>query len=287
MREYWMEHGFVEMHSPKLMGSPSESGAELFELPYFDRKAYLAQSPQFFKQMAMAAGFERVFEIAPAFRADPSFTSRHMTEFTSVDVEISWINSHEDVMDHFERWMQSVYKRVKEAHGERIQELLGVDLVVPEIPFPRISMDEAHGILEEVGYRLPPDKRDEIDPGGERALSQYVKEHYNSGFCFLTDWPISVRPFYHMRHPDNPNLTRSFDLIIKGLEISTGRTARAPLRGAQGPGAGQGPDRGADLVLPGLLPLRNAAARRLRSGAVAAVDGDAQPEQRARGGVSV
>jgi aspartyl/asparaginyl-tRNA synthetase len=99
MREYWIQHnGFMEIHTPKLMGSPSESGAELFELPYFERKAYLAQSPQFYKQMAMAAGFERVFEIGPVFRADPSFTSRHMTEFTGIDMEMSWIESHEDVM---------------------------------------------------------------------------------------------------------------------------------------------------------------------------------------------
>jgi aspartyl/asparaginyl-tRNA synthetase len=106
MREYWIKHGFIEIHTPKLMGSPSESGAELFELPYFDRKAYLAQSPQFYKQMAMAAGFERVFEIGPVFRADPSFTSRHMTEFTGVDMEMSWINDHHDVMDFMEGWLQ-------------------------------------------------------------------------------------------------------------------------------------------------------------------------------------
>ncbi len=105
MREYWMQNGFVEMHSPKIMGTPSESGAELFELTYFDRKAYLAQSPQFYKQMAMAAGFERVFEVGPVFRADPSFTSRHMTEFTGLDMEMSWIDSHEDVMAFLEKWL--------------------------------------------------------------------------------------------------------------------------------------------------------------------------------------
>ncbi len=98
MRQYWVEHGFIEMQSPKIMGTPSESGAELFEMIYFDRKAYLSQSPQFFKQMAMAAGWENVFEIGPVFRADPSFTSRHMTEFTGVDMEMSWVDSHEDVM---------------------------------------------------------------------------------------------------------------------------------------------------------------------------------------------
>src|SRR5439155_12271149 len=98
MRGFWSEQGFIELHSPKLMGSASESGAELFKVEYFDRPAYLAQSPQFYKQMAMAAGFGRVFEVGPVFRADPSFTPRHATEFTSVDMEMSWIESHEDVM---------------------------------------------------------------------------------------------------------------------------------------------------------------------------------------------
>ena len=108
MREFWREHGFIELHSPKLMGSASESGAELFRVEYFDEHAYLAQSPQFYKQMAMAAGFGKVFEIGPVFRANPSFTSRHDTEFTSVDMEISWIDSHEDVMAVEERWLAHV-----------------------------------------------------------------------------------------------------------------------------------------------------------------------------------
>src|SRR5579859_589059 len=108
MRDFWLSESFLEIHSPKLMGSPSESGAELFSLEYFGQTAYLAQSPQFYKQMAMAAGLNRVFEIAPVFRADPSFTSRHATEFTSVDMEMSWINSHLDVMDFEERWLHHI-----------------------------------------------------------------------------------------------------------------------------------------------------------------------------------
>ena len=112
MREYWIENGFIEVHSPKIMGAPSESGAELFKVEYFDRTAYLAQSPQFYKQMAQASGFERIFEIGPVFRADPSFTSRHMTEFTGVDFEISWIDSHEDVMAFTEKWLAYVYQEV-------------------------------------------------------------------------------------------------------------------------------------------------------------------------------
>ncbi len=222
MREYWVQNNFMEMQSPKLTGSPSEGGAELFELPYFDRKAYLTQSPQFYKQMAMAAGYERVFEIGPAFRADPSFTSRHMTEFTSVDMEMSWIDSHDDVMKSLENMLAYVYTRVKEKHDAQIQEHFGVDLVIPTTPFPRITMAEALTILKERDYKLPPDKKGDIDPAGERLLGQYVKEKYGHDFVFLTDWPITVRPFYHMRYENDPATTKSFDLIASGLEITTG-----------------------------------------------------------------
>jgi len=222
MREYWLKHHFVEIHSPKLTASPSESGAELFSLDYFDRKAYLAQSPQFYKQMAMAAGFERIFEIGPVFRADPSFTARHMTEFTGVDMEISWIDSHEDVMAFEENWLQYVYTRVKELHGDAIRETFAVDLVVPTVPFPRIPMREAIEILKSRGYEMPADKKGDIDPAGEREIAAYVKEKFDHDFVFLTDWPITVRPFYHMRLEGDETLTRSFDLIANGLEITTG-----------------------------------------------------------------
>ncbi len=222
MRTYWVEHGYIEMHSPKIMGAPSESGAELFSLGYFERTAYLAQSPQFYKQMAMAAGFERVFEIAPVFRADPSFTSRHMTEFTGVDMEISWIESHEDVMSFMENWLAYCYAQVKATHGEQIKSLLNVEINVPQVPFPRISMKEAYGILKGLDYRLPPEKKGDLDPGAERALGNYVREKFGNDFVFVTDWPFTVRPFYHMLHPDNPELTRSFDLLGKGLEVTTG-----------------------------------------------------------------
>jgi len=222
MREYWLKEKFIEIHSPKIMGSPSESGAELFEVQYFEGKAYLAQSPQFYKQMAMAAGFERVFEIGPVFRADPSFTSRHMTEFTGLDMEMSWIDTHEDVLTFTERWMQYSYQRVKEQYDDEIKEVFGVDIVVPEVPFPRMTMAEAYKILKAQGYQLPPERKGDLDPGGERAIADFVKKEYNHDFLYVIDWPISVRPFYHMRHPDNPELTRSFDLIAGGLEIATG-----------------------------------------------------------------
>ena len=222
MRAYWIEHGFIEIHSPKIMGSPSESGAELFEVQYFERNAYLAQSPQFYKQMAMAAGFENVFEIGPVFRADPSFTSRHMTEFTGLDMEMSWIGSHEDVMSFTERWLQYSYQQVKEKFGEEIKTVFGVDLQVPEVPFPHMSMAQAYEILKGLNYKLPPERKGDLDPGGERALAEYVKQKYGHDFVYVTDWPIAVRPFYHMRVSGDPGLTRSFDLLANGLEIATG-----------------------------------------------------------------
>jgi len=124
MREFWQKHGFVEIHSPKLMGTASESGAELFQLDYFGQKASLAQSPQFYKQMAMAAGLDRIFEIGPVFRANPSFTSRHDTEFTSIDVEISWIESHEDVMDLEECNYYNFYSSFCHQYPELLQHYL-------------------------------------------------------------------------------------------------------------------------------------------------------------------
>jgi aspartyl-tRNA synthetase len=221
LREYWVTNDFIEIHTPKLMASASESRAELFEVGYFDTTAYLSQSPQFFKQMAQPAGFGKVFEIGPAFRADPSFTSRHATEFTSVDAEVSWIDSHEDVMTLHENLIVAGFQAVKEKHGEQIEELFGVEVTVPSTPFPRIPLAEAKRIVAERGYEVPRHD-DDMDPEGERQISAYVKETYGHEFVFLTDYASSIRPFYHMRHEGDASLTNSYDLIFNGVEISTG-----------------------------------------------------------------
>jgi aspartyl-tRNA synthetase len=221
MREYWRKHAFIELHTPKFMGSASESGAELFKVEYFDREAYLAQSPQFYKQMAMAAGFGRVFEVGPVFRANPSFTSRHDTEFTSVDVEISWIDSHEEVMAFEERWLAHVLAAVKAEHGEAIEATFETELLVPAVPFPRVSLEQAKELLREHGHDAPGAEHD-LDPPSERALSAIVKDTHGHEFAFVTDYPASVRPFYHMRHAEEPALTKSFDLLWRGIELTTG-----------------------------------------------------------------
>ena len=227
MRAFAYSHGSTEMHTPKLMGTASESGAEVFEVGYFGRKAYLAQSPQFYKQAAIAAGIDRVFEVGPVFRAEPSFTARHATEFTGVDVELAWIDGVEDVMDFEERMLAHVLAEVAAAHGPAIKEQFGVDVVVPSVPFPRISMAEALQIADAGAGDSPAQPagdgaRDDLDPAGERAVAAWVRERTGHEFAFVTGYPASVRPFYHLRPAGTPSLTASFDLLWKGLEITTG-----------------------------------------------------------------
>src|SRR5690606_20255117 len=177
--------------------------------------------PQFFKQMAQPAGFGKVFEVAPAFRADPSFTSRHATEFISVDAEMSWVTSHEDVMRMHEQLLVAGLTAVAEKHGAEIQAAFGIEVTVPTLPFPRIPLAEAHSILTARGYTVPRADGD-LDPEGERKLSEYVKEQYGHEFVFVTDYTANIRPFYHMRPEGDAGLTKSYALIFNGTEISTG-----------------------------------------------------------------
>lgn len=221
MRDYWVERDYVEIHSPKLMSTPAEGNAELFALEYFgDQTAYLAQSPQHFKQMAQAAGFGKVFEIGDVFRADPSFTSRHATEFTSIDAELSWIDSYEDVAQMQEELLAVAFQAVKDKHADEIKELFDVDVVVPSLPFPRIPLAEAREIVKGRGYDIPRTDGD-LDPEGERQISAHVQETYGHQFVFITDYHPEIRPFYHMRDAET-GLTCSYDLLFRGTEITTG-----------------------------------------------------------------
>ena len=221
MRGWFVGNDWIEIHTPKLMASASESRAELFEVEYFDTTAYLAQSPQFFKQMAQPAGFGAVFEIAPAFRADPSFTARHATEFTSVDAEMSWVTSHHDVMDMHEAVLRAGFDEVVQKHGAAIEETLELSVAIPDAPFPRVTLAEARDIVAAGGYDIPRADGD-LDPEAERRLCAHIEETTGHPFVFVTDYDSSIRPFYHMRHEDNPALTKSYDLLYRGTEISTG-----------------------------------------------------------------
>ena len=219
-REFWISNNYIEIHSPKLIATASESGSEVFSVKYFDKKAYLAQSPQFYKQMAMASGFEKVFEVGPVFRAEPSFTSRHATEFTGYDAEISFINSHYDVMDEEERMIAYGLQKIKQVYGQDIQKMFNREVVVPSLPFPRVTMKEAKEILS--GRGITSEREGDLSPEEERGLGEYIKEKHGHEFVFVTDYPVSVRPFYHMHDEKDPTATKSFDLLWNGLEITTG-----------------------------------------------------------------
>ena len=220
MRDYVVKNNFIEIHTPKLIGAASESGSEVFELKYFDRKAYLAQSPQFYKQMALASGFEKVFEIAPAFRAENSNSYRHATEFTLFDIEFSYINSYEDVMDFEEDLLIAGLSKVKEQYGEEIKKIFNVDINVPTKPFPRVKLEDLYKELEEK-YNFHMDFEDvgDMNNESEKLASQLIKEKYGHEFVFITDFSANKRAFYHMRKDGIP---QGYDLIWKGCEITTG-----------------------------------------------------------------
>jgi aspartyl-tRNA synthetase len=220
MREFFLKNEFIEIHSPKLLGAASESGAELFSVNYFGGLAYLAQSPQFYKQMAISAGFGKVFEIGPVFRANPSFTARHDTEFTSIDAEIAWIDSYDDIMSFEEQWLVYIISQVKDKFGSEIKELFGVDISIPTLPFPRIEMREALKIVSDSGHVIPSEYEGELDPTGEHILYEHVKSNLMHDFMFITGYPNKVRAFYHMRNDDGT--TKSFDLLYRGTEVTTG-----------------------------------------------------------------
>lgn len=222
--EYFNNNGFIEIHTPKITALSSEGGSEVFELKnYFGQKAYLTQSPQLYKQMSMMAGFDKTFEIGEYFRANPSFTSRHDTEFTGIDVEISFIDSHHDVMDAEEALLAYVINGVKAQFNDEYKKYFGGDIISLDYKIPRISLSDAYKILkDEMNYEVPRALKGDLDPDGEKLICKYVKEKYGSDFVFIIDFPAKARAFYSMKKDDEPELTKTYDLLFKGIEITSG-----------------------------------------------------------------
>ena len=221
LREFLLERNFIEIHTPKLIGAASESGSEVFEVKYFDRNAYLAQSPQFYKQMAMAAGFDRIFECGPVFRAEKSYTSKHTTEFTGFDLEFSYITSFRDVMKIEEEMLTYMLSEVKKQYGDVIEEQFGLPVIVPETPFPVVTLAELYkGLEEDYGYTVPDSEKGDLTTDAERLSYEWTKKHFNHEFLFVTDYSAEKRAFYHMR--DEQGVPQGYDLIWRGTEITTG-----------------------------------------------------------------
>jgi len=243
MREFLNQNDFTEIHTPKLIGAESESGAGVFKVDYFDRNAFLAQSPQFYKQMAMAAGFERIYETGPVFRAEKFASRKHSTEFTSFDLEFSFIESFHDVMKVEEDLVTYALKAVKEKYGDRIKEVFGIDVVVPTKPFPVIDLHDLYDELEaRYGYKVPESEKGDLTTEGERMCKQFAMDKYGHEFLFVTGYSKENRAFYHMR--DEKGVPCGYDLIWKGCEITTGaqREHRYDILKAQAAEKGLGKD---------------------------------------------
>ncbi|MCL2228494.1 MAG: aspartate--tRNA(Asn) ligase [Firmicutes bacterium] len=222
-REWFIKNDFTECHTPKITAFPSEGGAEVFEVKYYGQKAYLTQSPQLFKQMAMAAGFEKFFEIGSQYRAEKSYTNRHASESFYCDFEISYIRDHHEVMDTLESAIKHVHKVVEKQCKDILRDQIGVDFKAQTTKFPRITLAESYALLKkERNYDVPRASKGDLDPEGERLLCEIAKEKWNSDFIFITDFPAQVRAFYSMRHDGDSTLCKSFDLLYKGLEITSG-----------------------------------------------------------------
>ncbi len=220
MREFMYSKDFTEIHTPKLIGAASESGSEVFEVKYFDRKAYLAQSPQFYKQMAIASGYDKVFEVAPVFRAENSNTSRHTTEFTGFDVEFAYIDSYQDVMDFEEELLTYTLEKLHDKYNDLVKKLYNEEIVVPKNKFPRIKLSDLYDELEKrYDYKVEESEKNDLTTEGEKLAYRYAMDEFNSEFIFVTDFPKDKRAFYHMRKDDIPE---GYDLIYKGVEITTG-----------------------------------------------------------------
>ena len=220
-REFLNARDFIEIHTPKLIGAESESGAGVFKVDYFDRNAFLAQSPQFYKQMAMAAGFERIYESGPVFRAEKFASRKHATEFTGFDLEFSYIESFHDVMHMEEEMLEYALRGVKEKYGDEIKKVYDIDVVVPTLPFPVMDLHDVYDELEKrYGYKVDESEKGDLTTEGERLVAKLSQDMFGHEFLFITGYAKECRAFYHMR--DEKGVPCGYDLIWKGCEITTG-----------------------------------------------------------------
>lgn len=217
-RDFLRQEGFLEIHTPKIVASGTEGGTELFPIQYFERQAYLAQSPQFYKQMLVGAGFERVFEVGPVYRAEPHSTARHLNEYISLDIEMGFIENEQDLMALEAQLLKFIFENLEKRCA---RELEMYNVKIPRMPekIPQVPLEQAFEILKR---KFNKEFEGDLDPESERLLCRHTQEELGSELIFVTHYPKTKRPMYAMPDEENPELTRSFDLLYKGLEITTG-----------------------------------------------------------------
>ncbi len=220
MQKYLYSQRFMQTFTPSLMGTSSEGGSEVFGLKHFGKKAFLRQDPQLHRQLLMLAGFERIYEIGPSWRAELSNTPMHLTEHRTCAAEISFIDDEKDVMRVEENLVMHALKAVAEDCEEELK-LFDMELKVPKVPFPVLEFPGIYDILEELGFKTKRGKED-YNREGEAALGKYVMEKYGAEFFFVDRFPFAIKPFYVMRVDEEPEWARSIDLVYKGLEMSSG-----------------------------------------------------------------
>ena len=217
IRNYFDELGIIEINTPKLVASATEGGTELFPITYFEKEAFLGQSPQLYKQMMMGAGFDKVFEIGQIFRAEEHDTLRHLNEAISIDMEASFMDDV-DVMQILDGMITRVLQSTKENCSGELENI-GFELDIPEGPFPEVKYDDAVDIINSKGIDM--EWGEDLSREAEKALGDTQE-----GFYFLTDWPSAIKPFYVMPNEDRPEISHAFDLMYKNLEISSGATEK-------------------------------------------------------------
>lgn len=215
---FFEKEDFTIINTPKITTIGLESGAESFIVNYFKKKTSLAQSPQFYKQMFVMGGFERVMEIGQVYRAEKSHTPRHLTEFTGVDFEMGFIKDESDIMNMIEKMIKFILTNIKKECKEEL-ELLNIKLDIPK-KIPRIPIQELKDMLSKKGKKL--DKEEDLDAEAEKIIGEYISKRFGEEFVFVTKYPWKVRPFYHMKSENDKNATKSFDLLWRGVEVATG-----------------------------------------------------------------
>jgi aspartyl-tRNA synthetase len=215
INQYLHQEGFINITTPKIVAAATEGGTELFPIAYFDKEAFLNQSPQLYKQMMMAAGFEKVYEIGPIFRAEEHNTTKHLNEATSIDIEVSYAD-HLEVMRILEEMIVKTYEYVHATCSDQLANLEIADFVIPQAPFPRLPYREAIEIAQKK-IEDPIKYGDDISPAAERAIGAEMGGHY-----FIVDWPSEIRPYYAMPYENDPTICKAFDLMHPRMELSSG-----------------------------------------------------------------